>query len=128
MMMEATMAAVERIDHSEQLPLNRRWTRPVRRRHTTPDPEEPLLCAACRNREARYGFTDPGSEEGRDSRPSTLCFECFRMELSRRRAVAARFARGWSGEQAPLPLEETLRSLSLRRRRAQIAARHAIGG
>jgi hypothetical protein len=60
-------------------------------------------------------------------RPRTLCFECFRVEIARRQAVAARLARGWNATQVRLPLEETLRDLTRRRRRAQIAARHALG-
>jgi hypothetical protein len=84
------------------------------------------LCAGCRAKEARYGFRreddDPLAE-----RPSTLCFECFRVEISWRQAVAARLARGWNAEQVRLPLEDTLRELTKRRRRAQIAARHALG-
>ena len=84
------------------------------------------LCAGCREKEARYGFRgeqdDPAAE-----RPRTLCFSCFRIEIGRRQAVAARLARGWNAEQAALPLEETLQRLTVRRRRAQIAARHALG-
>jgi hypothetical protein len=81
------------------------------------------VCAGCRAKEARYGFRDDESGE----RPRTLCFECFRMELEFRRRVAAQIARGWNAEQRPLPLAETLHELTTRRRRAQIAARHAIG-
>jgi hypothetical protein len=87
---------------------------------------EAPVCAGCRAREARYGFHDEGADPLED-RPRTLCFECFRIEISRRQAVAARMARGWDARQAPLPLEDTLRRLTQRRRRAQIAARHAIG-
>jgi hypothetical protein len=83
------------------------------------------MCAGCRAREARYGFQDPGAEPAAD-RPRTLCFECFRIEMNRREIVAARMARGWNARQAPLPLEHTLRELTQRRRRAQIAARHAL--
>ena len=80
------------------------------------------LCAGCRAKEARYGFQEePGSE-----RPRTLCFECFRMEIDWRQRVAAQLARGWNAEQAQLPLSETLKELTLRRRRAQIAARRAL--
>jgi hypothetical protein len=49
------------------------------------------------------------------------------MEINRRQAVAARMARGWNAQQVRLPLDNTLRTLDRRRRRAQIAARHAIG-
>lgn len=82
------------------------------------------LCAGCRTKEARYGFRDEDGEE----RPRTLCFECFRMEIEWRQRVAAQLARGWNAEQARLPLAGTLKALTLRRRRAQIAARHALGG
>jgi hypothetical protein len=108
--------------YEQQLPLRRGWTAPpTPGRH----PQSPL-CAGCRAREARYGFR----EEGDDpvvGRPRTLCFECFRVEIARRQAVAARLARGWNATQVRLPLEETLRDLTRRRRRAQIAARHALG-
>jgi hypothetical protein len=82
------------------------------------------VCAACRAREARYGFRDEDDPEM--PRPRTLCFECFRVEIARRQAVAARMARGWNATQVTLPLEETLETLNKRRRRAQIAARHAL--
>jgi hypothetical protein len=35
-------------------------------------------------------------------------------------------ARGWNAKQVGLPLQETLQALDKRRRRAQIAARHAL--
>ena len=94
--------------------------RPVARVGAT----HPRLCAGCRAREARYGFRDDAHPQM--DRPQTLCFDCFRMEIARRQAVAAQLARGWNASQVRLPLEETLKELSLRRRRAQIAARHAI--
>ena len=84
------------------------------------------LCAGCRTREARYGFRDQ-SDDPAALRPRTLCFDCFRMEVTWRQDVAARMARGWNGEQAQLPLEARLSALTRRRRRAQIAARHALG-
>jgi hypothetical protein len=83
------------------------------------------LCAACRAREARYGFRDE-YDDPQTPRPRTLCFECFRVEISRRQAVAARMARGWNATQVTLPLEKTLETLDRRRRKAQIAARHAL--
>ena len=82
------------------------------------------LCAGCRAREARYGFRDEAHPQA--DRPQTLCFDCFRMEIARRQAVAAQLARGWNASQVRLPLDDTLKQLSLRRRRAQIAARHAL--
>lgn len=93
-------------------------------RRVTPGAHRPL-CAGCREKEARYGFRhddDPAAD-----RPRTLCFECFRVEIGRRQDVAARLARGWNATQTDLPLAETLQQVDLRRRRAQIAARHALG-
>jgi len=102
-----------------QLGFDNRTARRVR-----PSAPQTPLCAGCRAREARYGFRDEA--EPLADRPSTLCFDCFRMEINRRHAVAARLARGWNGEQVRLPLDETLDALTKRRRRAQIAARHAL--
>jgi len=83
------------------------------------------LCAGCREKEARYGFRS--EDDPVAARPRTLCFECFRVEIGRRQSVAAQLARGWNARQTNLPLEATLDALSRRRRRAQIAARHALG-
>ena len=93
--------------------------RPSVARHTAP------LCAGCRAKEARYGFRRHDDDPMTD-RPRTLCFECFRVELTHRQAMAARMARGWNASQVSLPLEDTLNALTLRRRRAQIAARKAL--
>lgn len=114
-----------------QLALDARWTvaaRPGRRDEAEQDrPQQgQVLCAGCRAREARYGFRDEHDDPDVE-RPRTLCFDCFRMEIGRRQAVAARLARGWNATQVGLPLEQTLESLARRRRRAQIAARHALG-
>ena len=117
------MAQPIRVEDSQQLALHEEWITRMRRAHRAPGGV--LLCAACREKEARYGFReedDPGAE-----RPRTLCFSCFRIEISRRQAAAARLASGWNAEQGALPLEETLQQLTRRRRRAQIAARHALG-
>jgi len=84
------------------------------------------MCAACQAREARYGFRDGGSGDTSVDRPRTLCFDCFRMEIDRRRVVAAQLARGWNATQAALPLSGTLEALRRQRGRAQIAARHAL--
>ena len=81
------------------------------------------LCAACRAKEARYGFHDEELLE-----PSrTLCFECFRLEIARRQERAEELARAWNATQLELPISETLDEIDRRRRRAQIAARHALG-
>ncbi len=88
---------------------------------------QPPVCAACRTSEARYGFRREGADDPVGDRPRTLCFECFRVEVLRRQAVQARMARGWNGQQVRLPLDERLRRLDRQRRRAQIAARHALG-
>jgi hypothetical protein len=94
------------------------------RRAGSTGPTSRKLCAGCRAREARYGFRDEAHPQA--DRPQTLCFDCFRMEIVRRQAVATQLARGWNASQVRLPLEETLKELSLRRRRAQVAARHAL--
>src|SRR5262245_58311299 len=109
--------ALRHDDHDRQLALYGRTARVSR-----PQAPHTPLCAGCRAREARYGFRDEA--EPLAERPRTLCFDCFRMELDRRQAIAARFARGWNAQQVRLPLEETLNELTKRRRRAQIAARH----
>jgi len=109
---------------SGQLALDEKWTTAARPPQRTTAAQEPVLCAGCRAREARYGFRDAGDPQ--TDRPRTLCFECFRAEIGRRQAVAARLARGWNATQVTLPLEKTLESLNRRRRRAQIAARHAL--
>jgi hypothetical protein len=115
-----------------QLALDNRWT--IHRRPAAPRPADaPARCAACRAKEARYGFrTDP--DDPPLSRPSTLCFECFRAELARRHGtmhiVQSRLPltpRRVRTTQADTELGRTLDSLTLRRRRAQIAARGALG-
>ena len=112
--------AAQPLTTDPQLPLlPRRPLRPVSPRHERP------LCAGCREKEARYGFRD--EQDPVAARPRTLCFECFRVEISRRQAIAAQLARGWNAMQVSLPLGEQLDELSRRRRRAQIAARHALG-
>lgn len=113
-----------------QLTFGDRWMARARRQASTRG-AAPLMCAGCRQHEARYGFRAEDAEP-HEERPRTLCFSCFRIELDRRQAVAARLARGWNAEQVSLPLEKTpleekLRELTRRRRRAQIAARHALG-
>ena len=81
-------------------------------------PQAPL-CASCRAREARYGF-QPDRDDPQVERPRTLCFECFLIEMGRRQEAAR-------AVQPRLPLDQTLDALTRRRRRAQIAARRALG-
>jgi hypothetical protein len=107
----------------EQPPLSSGW---MQRRVGNARRSGPPLCGGCREKEARYGFREADDESGIE-RPQTLCFECFRVEIGRRQAVAARLARGWNGQQVRLPLDDTLRALAKRRGRAQIAARRALG-
>lgn len=111
--MEALAPAARPARRVPASPARPRAARPVR------------LCAGCRASEARYGFKTADATHP-DDRPRTLCFQCFREELDRRQAVAARISKG-EFEQGRLPLDETLRTLSRRRHRAQIAARHALG-
>jgi len=124
----AQAQALQQADSKQQLALQGlRW--PARRpavRAFVDAPRHTTLCAGCRAKEARYGFRAEGSEETSLDRPRTLCFDCFRIEIDRRRRAAEQLARGWNAAQVGLPLEDTLNQLSLRRRRAQIAARHAL--
>jgi hypothetical protein len=135
--MKAMAQALPHFDQGQhqgqQLALHDGWTaalgeRSSRTRSTNTEPSSHgLLCAGCRDKEARYGFRDEEDDDPTVERPRTLCFSCFRVELTRRQAVKARLARGWNAQQVSLPLEETLKELTRRRRRAQIAARHALG-
>ena len=119
--------SLSKADGVRQLALLDAWKPRRRPRSDEPEPSTRVhLCAGCREKEARYGFRDD-DEDPTLERPRTLCFACFRAELARREAVKARLARGWNGRQVSLPLEETLKELTRRRRRAQIAARHALG-
>ena len=78
-----------------------------------------VLCQACHAREARYGFR-AAHDDPQVERPRTLCFECFRIEMGRRQEAAHAI-------QVKLPMEQRLDSIHRRRRRAQIAARRALG-
>jgi len=117
---------VQEVQQVRQLALHDGWMAGLGERSGAAQSSRPPLCAGCREKEARYGFRDH-DEDPTVERPRTLCFSCFRVELTRRQAVKARLARGWNAQQTSLPLEETLKKLTHRRRRAQIAARHALG-
>jgi hypothetical protein len=101
-----------------QLALDETWNPAPRPKPTTRPAHAPHLCAACQEKEARYGFR-PQDDDPMLDRPRTLCFECFRIEIQRRQEAA-------TSVQVRLPLEQTLEALSLRRRRAQIAARRVL--
>ena len=125
----AQAQALQQADSKQQLALQGlRWParRPAVRAFVDAPSRHTPLCAGCRAKEARYGFRAEGSEEASLDRPRTLCFDCFRIEIDRRRRAAEQLAKGWNASQVGLPLEDTLNQLSLRRRRAQIAARHAL--
>ena len=49
-----------------------------------------------REGEARYGFRPDDDDDPTLDRPRALCFECFRVEVTRRRLVRERMARGWN--------------------------------
>ena len=101
---------------AQQLDLYERDSPTRRPRHVSPRAARPVapLCARCKAKEARYGFRDEDLLEG----SRTLCFECFRLEIVRRQERAT---------QLQLPISETLNRIDRRRRRAQIAARRALG-
>jgi hypothetical protein len=109
--------------------------RPAHERH---------LCVQCQSRPARYQYRGAVKAD----RSHTLCFQCYRAELNsvrtvRFRETPAEFARMGDGQPVAFPSiigrpgvvaranEEAARQrdegLSLRRRHAQIAARHALG-
>lgn len=79
------------------------------------------ICARCEENEARYGFRDGG----RFDRPRSYCFDCFRLELERRRTLS--LVRPGESPDQPASLTEKLADTERRRRRAQIAARRALG-
>jgi len=116
---------VDSEERREGVPVDREWTAGAHREQQR-GPQDAPVCAGCREREARYGFREEHDDPAAE-RPRTLCFSCFRMEIARRQAVAAQLSRGWNAQQASLPLEDTIQQLTRRRRRAQIAARHALG-
>jgi hypothetical protein len=118
--------AIQHTDSAEQLALYEgSLPAPAVRSPRARVADQPRMCAACRAHEARYGFRDR-EDDPVVGRPNTLCFDCFRMEIDRRQAAAAQLAKGWNATQASLPLAGRLDALSRRRRRAQIAARHAL--
>jgi len=126
----AQVQALQQADSEQQLALQGlRWPahRPAVHARQHARDRQSRLCAGCRAKEARYGFREEGVEAAGADRPRTLCFDCFRIEIDRRRRVAEQLAKGWNAAQVGLPLEDTLNELSRRRRRAQIAARHALG-
>jgi hypothetical protein len=101
------------------------------------------LCARCQSRPARFSYRGVVKAD----RTHTLCFRCYRAALDavrtvRVREVRAGFSRTLGGQLSALPsivmrpgeaaradadgAHQRAEMLSLRRRRAQIAARHAL--
>lgn len=101
------------------------------------------LCAQCQSRPARFQYRGAVKAD----RSHTLCFRCYRAALDavrtlRCRAAQAGFARTGDQQPAALPsivarpgvaaradedaARQRAEALSIRRRRAQIAARHAL--
>jgi len=101
------------------------------------------LCAACQARPARFRYRGVVKAD----RMHTLCFQCYRSALDRARTVSLRLLRaslpgdpgdgpgpaaavvarpGLFARQITEAAGERDAALSLRRRRAQIAARHAL--
>ena len=88
------------------------------------------LCLACGERRPLFYYR--GVVKG--DRDHTLCFECYRAEVNRLRArrLTAAAAGAWMANPHPGPSKAAtdravlLADISARRRRAQIAARHAL--
>lgn len=101
------------------------------------------LCARCQSRPARFQYRGAVKAD----RSHTLCFQCYRAALDsvrtvRFRAAPAGLARTGDGQPVAFPsivarpgvvarandeaATQRDEALSLRRRRAQIAARHAL--
>ena len=76
--------------------------------------------------EARYGFRDDPDDDPRLERPRTLCFGCFRVELSRARPWPREWHEGGTARRSRCHWPRRSKTSNLRRRRAQIAARHAL--
>ena len=76
--MSAQLALYEHQAPSSTAPASRRVRERAERRP---------LCASCRAREARYGFRTQ-ADDPLVERPRTLCFECFRVEMTRRQESA----------------------------------------
>ena len=62
---------------SQQLPLSATWIVAARRAADAEQRRTAVLCAGCREREARYGFRPEDDEDPALERPRTLCFACF---------------------------------------------------
>lgn len=89
------------------------------------------LCRSCRRRKSRFYIRGAVKSD----RTHTLCFECYRALVNRVRAQRLAAPDVWPlPSQPPLPArlradrEAFSEELALRRRRAQIAARHALEG
>ena len=98
-------------DSGEQLALHEGWMAAMRRQMAAASrPNRSPLCAGCREKEARYGFQD--DEDPAVERPRTLCFTCFRVELTRRQGNFATRPRHLRCHE---PVERTIAPITIRR-------------
>ena len=93
------------------------------------------LCEACRSRRARFRYRG----RVRADRTHTLCFQCYRSARDSAMAALMALPEAWLpfvglphriGRGKPMEIDRMAKyaALELRRRRAQIAARHALDG
>jgi hypothetical protein len=88
------------------------------------------LCLACGERRALFYYRG----EVKADRDHNLCFECYRAEVNRLRSRRLAAAGWWAPLPAPDPPASRtvadraglMRELQVRRRQAQITARHAL--
>ncbi len=92
-----------------------------------PDREPHRLCAACQQRPARFRYHGVVKAD----RSHTLCFQCYRAAIDGLRNVEPVGRVSWIGRRvrgkaSVLDPADRYGELAYRRRRAQIAARHAL--
>ena len=86
------------------------------------------LCLACRARRALFSYRGTVKAD----RDHNLCFECYRAEVNRLRARRLAAAGASMANPHPRPSKAftdravLLADIAMRRRRAQITARHAL--
>jgi len=86
------------------------------------------LCLACGERRALFSYRGVVKAD----RDHNLCFACYRAEVNRLRARRLAAAGAWMANPHPRPSKAftdraaLLADIAMRRRRAQITARHAL--